>query len=402
MGYEMQQEQNIRQFDEASAKFIMRLVNELSGGHEFLEFRDNTVPPGVCVSETYIDLFPSGMKGIEAGNIFEWNPACDTEDGADPRTTPLLPATFTANELAAFLLYGVGDYIQESLGRIGQLDEDELEGLGGMRDKLPRQALRAAYAEAERAQQLVGPPDIEAQKLADSLSDQLDEAESEANRRMGVFARDISADEANRRRAAAIESVADLRKRAEAAKAGAAAKTAQWRKAMVHQLLATRATTPEQPAGIYTEQPARADAEREELGRLRAEAEARRQEEGRKAAEARAAEEARLAAELRAQQEAVRKQQEALEAEVQQSGRAAVPGEQESIAVTWEERIREVADELHRRDLKASSWSNIDEMANMLAVEAQKRGIVGPRGQLTAANIRRTALQGNRWKRPKN
>lgn len=78
------------------------------------------------------------------------------------------------------------------------------------------------------------------------------------------------------------------------------------------------------------------------------------------------------------------------------------PGEQERITATWEEKMRELADELHRRDLKAGSWSNLDEMANMLAVEAQKRGIIGPRGQLTAANIRRTALQGDRWKRPKN
>ena len=88
---------------------------------------------------------------------------------------------------------------------------------------------------------------------------------------------------------------------------------------------------------------ARIAAEREELARLRAEAEARRQEDERKAAEARAAEENRLAAEraelarqreaqeaqaraereeigrqaaeLRAQQEAIRKQQEANEAE---------------------------------------------------------------------------------------
>ena len=265
----MQQEQAHRQFDETAAKFIMRKVNELSGGYEFLEFQDaDGVTPGIYVSETYINLFPTGLRGIEAGNLFEWNPACDTEDDTDPRSSPLLPIPFTANELAAFLLYGVGDYIQEKLGPIGRLDEDELDGLGGVRDKLPRQALRAAYAEAERAQQVVGPPDIEAQKLADTLSDQLDEAEHEANRRFGVFARDISADEANRRRDMAIESVAELRRRTETAREKAAKGLHEWRKAMVRYLLPPVSPAPEQPV--------RADSEHEGLARLSAEAEARR------------------------------------------------------------------------------------------------------------------------------
>lgn len=317
----MQEQQPRRQFGKETAKFIAELVNNQSGGYEFLEFRDDGQPPGVYVSETYIGLFPSGVEGIEAGNVFEWNPACDTEDDTDPEATPLLPVPFTAKELAAFLLYGVGDYIQERLGRIGQLDEDQLSKLGGVRKKLPRQALRAAYAEAERAQQIVGLPDIETQELAYSLSEQLDEAEREENHRQGVFARDISPEEASRRRALVVESLAELRKRTQVAKSEAAAKTAQWRSAMVRQLLEPLPQTPEQPvravadreelarlraeveareaeqARIKAEQEAEAAriaAEREELAKLRAEAETRRKEEERKAAEGRAAEEAQL------------------------------------------------------------------------------------------------------------
>ncbi len=241
----MQQEQNCRQFGKETAAFIAKLVNNQSGGYEFLEFRDDTVPPGIYVSETYIDLFPSGVEGVEAGNVFEWNPACDTENDADPKITPLLPVPFSANELAAFLLYGVGDYIQERLGRIGELDEDQLLRLGGIRDKLPREALRTAYAEAKRAQQIVGLPAIEAQALADALSEQLDEAECEANHRLGVFARDISTEEASRRRAMVVESLADLRKRTQVARSEATAKTAQWRRAMVRQLLEPAAPTRE-------------------------------------------------------------------------------------------------------------------------------------------------------------
>ncbi len=332
----MQEQQPYRQFGKETATFIVELVNNQSGGYEFLEFRDDGHTPGVYVSETYIGLFPSGGEGIEAGNVFEWNPACDTEDDTDPEAAPLLPVPFTAKELAAFLLYGVGNYIQERLGRIGQLDEDQLSKLGGVRKKLPRQALRAAYVEAERAQQIVGLPDIEAQELAYSLTEQLDEAEREENHSQGVFARDISPEEASRRRALVVESLADLRKRTQIAKSEAAAKAAQWRGAMVRQLLEPLPQTPEQPVS--------AGANREELARLRAEAEARRQDEERKAAEERAAEGVRLAAEraeiarqreaqeakarevraeldrqaaeLRAQQEAVRKRQEESAAEV--------------------------------------------------------------------------------------
>ena len=256
----MQEQQPHRQFGKETATFIVELVNNQSGGYEFLEFRDDGHTPGVYVSETYIGLFPSGVEGIEAGNVFEWNPACDTEDDADPEASPLLPVPFTAKELAALLLYGVGDYIQERLGPIGQLDEDQLSRLGGVRKKLPRQALRAAYDEAERAQQIVGLPDIEAQELAYSLSEQLDEAEREENHRQGVFARDISPEEASRRRALVVESLADLRKRTQVAKSEAAAKTARWRSAMVRQLLAPLPQTPALPIAPTPEQPARDDA----------------------------------------------------------------------------------------------------------------------------------------------
>lgn len=256
----MQEQQPPRQFGKETATFIVELVNNQSGGYEFLEFRDDGHTPGVYVSETYVGLFPSGVEGIEAGNVFEWNPACDTEDDTDPEASPLLPVPFTAKELAALLLYGVGDYIQERLGPIGQLDEDQLSRLGGVRKKLPRQALRAAYDEAERAQRIVGLPDIEAQELAYSLSEQLDEAEREENHRQGVFARDISPEEASRRRALVVESLADLRKRTQVAKSEAAAKTARWRSAMVRQLLAPLPQTPALPIAPTPEQPARAAA----------------------------------------------------------------------------------------------------------------------------------------------
>lgn len=70
-----------------------------------------------------------------------------------------------------------------------------------------------------------------------------------------------------------------------------------------------------------------------------------------------------------------------------------------SIAL-WQVQVREIADELHRKDQRAKVWSSIEDISERVATEAIERGILGPRGQLTAANIRRTALQGGRWKRP--
>ncbi|MBS0348955.1 MAG: hypothetical protein JSR69_21100 [Proteobacteria bacterium] len=74
--------------------------------------------------------------------------------------------------------------------------------------------------------------------------------------------------------------------------------------------------------------------------------------------------------------------------------------QQEGSVVLWQDQVREIADELHRKDLKAGAWSSIEDISERVAAEAIKRGILGSRGKLTAANIRREALQGGRWKRP--
>ena len=155
-----------RQYGAAQARFIMKLADECAGGFNFLEFRDNAEVPGVFMSETYADVFPSGARGIEAGRLLAWNPAIDLENGPDPATWPLLPATFTARDLAGFLVYGVGTFIHDALGPVGVFDEAALENVGGSRDKWVRQALREAYELAGRAQALVGPLDDEAERKA--------------------------------------------------------------------------------------------------------------------------------------------------------------------------------------------------------------------------------------------
>ena len=230
----------------------MKLADECAGRFDFLEFRDNAEVPGVFMSELYADVFPSGAKGIEAGRLLAWNPAIDLENGSDPATWPLLPAEFTARDLAAFLVYGVGTFIHDVLGPVGAFDEAALENVGGSRDEWARQALREAHELAGRAQAVVGPLDDEAERKAHMIGEQLDKENGQANERERVFEPGIPGDEANARRDRAKASVARLEKEFEELTAEATQKRERWRKAMVRALFevedAQQVETPAQGA----------------------------------------------------------------------------------------------------------------------------------------------------------
>lgn len=274
----MNREPSSKHYPKATALFIMKFVNWLlvdtdSGGIDFLEFRDDDeAAPGIHAAKELTDLIPSGDAGAKAGNMLAWKPAGEMKNGPHPRTAPLLPETFTARELAAFMLNGIGDAIQGVLGPIGgSIDENALLKVGGMQDKWEREALRAAYEAAHQPQDVVGAPDFEADDY-------------------------VSRD--------------------------------AWIKAMVCQLLEPKPETAEHPPSSTTEQPTCADADREELARLITEAEARRKEEERKAAEV-----ARLAAEradIALQREAQEAKARAERAELERQAE----GPQESHATT--------------------------------------------------------------------
>lgn len=64
---------------------------------------------------------------------------------------------------------------------------------------------------------------------------------------------------------------------------------------------------------------------------------------------------------------------------------------------SWQTKCRAIADELHAKDLAAGAWSSVSDIANRVAPIAITQKIRGPQGQLTAGNILREALQGDRW-----
>lgn len=71
------------------------------------------------------------------------------------------------------------------------------------------------------------------------------------------------------------------------------------------------------------------------------------------------------------------------------------------LAGSWQEAVRELAGELHLQDLQAGTRSSTRAIAERVAVAAARLSIRGPRGELSAQNILRAALQGDKWKRPK-
>ena len=70
-------------------------------------------------------------------------------------------------------------------------------------------------------------------------------------------------------------------------------------------------------------------------------------------------------------------------------------------ADSWQEAVRGLADEMHLRDQKTGLFSSTSKIAERVATAAAMHGIRGPRGELSAQNILRAALQGGRWQRPK-
>lgn len=220
-----------RQYDAATAKALLESA--------YRGYENEQSPPyltkvdGMYVNESYRNVCPPGT-------VFDWTPANDMDwrGSPNPDTAPFLPIPFTANELAACMLYGVGRSIGDVLDkRIGEsLDAGALDAINP-RHRWMRDALEEAYALGAAAQLVVGEFDHDEEAHAYALAEQFDEENGKANAREGVFKPGIKNATASLRRARAVASVADLKTRMEQAQATVAGKWKAWRKAMVRQLL---------------------------------------------------------------------------------------------------------------------------------------------------------------------
>ncbi|MDV2116474.1 hypothetical protein [Alcaligenes faecalis] len=68
----------------------------------------------------------------------------------------------------------------------------------------------------------------------------------------------------------------------------------------------------------------------------------------------------------------------------------------------WKEQARAIADELDTRDAKGGTYSSLTDMADRVAAEMRKRGVNGQRGPVSGATVKREALQGGLWTRPRD
>lgn len=168
-----------------------------------------------------------------------WKPVCDLDgpNVPDPLDTPGLPIPFTANELAAFMLSGVGAYLPSLYGDFHDgPDERMLHSFGPLGIKA-KEALVTAYAAYKQAERFAGRFDRTLEIRANELADMCDKENGEANSREGVFENGISTDEARERRKRASVSVAHLFESLDEVKRIASSTYAEWRKKMVNELL---------------------------------------------------------------------------------------------------------------------------------------------------------------------
>lgn len=71
------------------------------------------------------------------------------------------------------------------------------------------------------------------------------------------------------------------------------------------------------------------------------------------------------------------------------------------VDVPWQDSARQIANELHKRDISAGAFSTPTAIAERVAPIMRERGIFGPQGPLAATTILREALSKRHWNRLK-
>ena len=192
--------------------------------------------------------------------LLRWKPVHELAGpNKPPSSGPALPFPFTASQLAAFMLWGWGNYFQDAFGRL-DCGPKEFVLNGEHEDAADAyEALRQAYVIYRDALHVVDELNHEEQQRAHELSGQLADTYHQALEREKVMERLmnrinkdgipqkgdlIPRNEYLPRLARAKEAVSAQKVQALQAKAEADAALKTWRRAMVRQLLQPEATTP--------------------------------------------------------------------------------------------------------------------------------------------------------------
>lgn len=236
-------EQFVRQDLEAMLKPLVERRASPTGFTESLDQMFDVRDDGLYIA--------AELRKDRDAKVFEWSPACelDEPDAPNPLVAPSLPFPFTARELAAFFVDGIGAHLAEHYGLFdprpteGDLHPEKVEPDEGMMDemgdmaKVPKRALRQAFAAYREAADAVGarPFDLEDRALA--LARDLQSQNRLENIWQRLYEHGISDEEREARRDRARSAVYALRAESiEAANASQAAYRT-WRKAVVQWLL---------------------------------------------------------------------------------------------------------------------------------------------------------------------
>jgi hypothetical protein len=165
-----------------------------------------------------------------------WNYFCEL-DNCDAQEMPSLPIPFSENELAAFMLDGIGTYVRAFYGEWEDgPDEEQLRAFGPLANK-PREALRKAYQAYREAEMAVPKLDIMYEEKARRLIELYKTKNTRLNAHYSIFAQDISIPQRERRRRRVTALLEELKKRRNIAVKNSSEAFSLWRKAMVNQLL---------------------------------------------------------------------------------------------------------------------------------------------------------------------
>jgi len=134
----------VKKYDEATAAAILRLNETNSEFAEWIECK----PDGLHLKK----------EQLQYAKEFNWTYAhdLDGDDAPNPLTAPSLPFPFTGNQLAAFMLDGIGAATASMYGNLedGRPNQTVLDSPVEWRE--PKRALQEAYAAFAKAQDKVG------------------------------------------------------------------------------------------------------------------------------------------------------------------------------------------------------------------------------------------------------